>query len=90
MHARLQNLQGDVTAEIGTACCYARSDKYWTTDPQGVAWESFHTLGDIPVFGKTADDESECCAPTAADQPQNTAQCCVPVQFAKAKPGTCC
>ncbi len=26
------------------ACCYARSDKYWTTDPQGIAWETFHTL----------------------------------------------
>ena len=27
------------------ACCYALSDKYWVTDPQGVAWETFHTLG---------------------------------------------
>ena len=32
-------------------CCYARSDKYWTTDPQGVAWETFHTLGESRVFG---------------------------------------
>ena len=30
-------------------CCYARSDKYWTTDPQGIAWETFHTLESIPV-----------------------------------------
>jgi hypothetical protein len=47
------------TAEIvaldqsNAACCYARSDKYWTTDPQGVAWETFHTLESIPVFGAT-------------------------------------
>ena len=34
-------------------CCYARSDKYWTTDPQGVAWETFHTLDSIPVYGET-------------------------------------
>lgn len=33
-----------------TTCCYARSDKYWVTDPQGVAWEQFHTLGNIPTF----------------------------------------
>jgi lactoylglutathione lyase len=33
-----------------TTCCYARSSKHWITDPQGVAWEHFHTLGDIPVF----------------------------------------
>ena len=31
-------------------CCYARSEKYWITDPQGIAWEHFHTLDSIPVF----------------------------------------
>ena len=35
-----------------TSCCYARSDKYWLVDPQGIAWEQFHTLGDIPVFSE--------------------------------------
>lgn len=35
-----------------TTCCYARSDKYWITDPQGIAWEQFHTLGSIPVFSE--------------------------------------
>ena len=49
----------------GAACCYATSNKYWTTDPQGIAWETFRTLGDIPVFGADAkrDDGSACCAP---------------------------
>ena len=49
-----------------TSCCYARSDKYWVTDPQGIAWEQFRTLGDIPVFSeKTAphgEPASACCA----------------------------
>ena len=45
------------------ACCYARSDKYWITDPQGVAWETFHTLDSIPVYGEVAHAESTaCCA----------------------------
>src|SRR5215467_10413366 len=35
-------------------CCYARSDKYWTTDPQGVAWETFHTLDSIPPVWRDA------------------------------------
>ena len=35
-----------------TSCCYARSDKYWLTDPQGIAWEQFHTLANIPVFNE--------------------------------------
>jgi lactoylglutathione lyase len=46
-----------------TSCCYARSDKYWVTDPQGVAWEHFHTLGDIPMFGEPrATSDGACCA----------------------------
>lgn len=48
-----------------TSCCYARSDKYWLTDPQGIAWEQFRTLGDIPVFSESKraqTDSSACCA----------------------------
>ena len=50
-----------------TTCCYARSDKYWLTDPQGIAWEHFHTLNDIPVFSETAAaaEGSACCATPA-------------------------
>lgn len=33
-------------------CCYAKSGKYWVTDPTGIAWETFHTLGRIPVYGE--------------------------------------
>ena len=50
------------------ACCYAKSDKYWVLDPQGLAWENFHTLEGIPVFGQdTATKESgaACCIPLA-------------------------
>jgi catechol 2,3-dioxygenase-like lactoylglutathione lyase family enzyme len=55
--------------EGATTCCYARSEKHWITDPQGVAWEHFHTLGDIPVFREAADTAaatSACCAPRSA------------------------
>lgn len=45
-----------------TNCCYARSDKYWITDPQGVAWEQFHTLGSIPTFSGTKETNNACCA----------------------------
>lgn len=50
-----------------TTCCYSRSDKYWVTDPQGIAWEQFHTLDSIPVFSEKASVEvseaSACCVP---------------------------
>ena len=55
----------------GAACCYAKSDKYWTIDPQGIAWESFHTLDAVPVYGadgraRAADEKRACCTPSAA------------------------
>jgi hypothetical protein len=39
-----------------TTCCYARGVKHWITDPQGIAWEHFHTLENIPVRST-----SSCC-----------------------------
>ena len=60
-------------------CCYARGDKYWTTDPQGVAWETFHTLDSIPVYGKTERTESTACcspAPKAASEYGQSGACC--------------
>jgi catechol 2,3-dioxygenase-like lactoylglutathione lyase family enzyme len=56
-----------------TSCCYARSEKHWVTDPQGVAWEHFHTLADIPVFSEkfaqTTVEPTSCCAPTTRGKP---------------------
>jgi catechol 2,3-dioxygenase-like lactoylglutathione lyase family enzyme len=40
-----------VVDEPGANCCYAHSDKHWTLDPQGIAWESFHTLGTVAHYG---------------------------------------
>ena len=55
--------------EGATTCCYASSEKHWLTDPQGVAWEHFHTLADIPVFsqreGEPAAGASACCTSSA-------------------------
>lgn len=79
MQARLATLQGELKIEEGAACCYAKSDKYWVSDPQGVAWETFHTLGSIPVFGSDAantQDQAACCVPPAKAEPN--AACCVP------------
>jgi catechol 2,3-dioxygenase-like lactoylglutathione lyase family enzyme len=60
-----------VIDEGSTSCCYARSDKHWIVDPQGVAWEHFHTLGDIPVFNESASAavDSACCSPATTAAP---------------------
>ncbi|MBA4254611.1 MAG: glyoxalase/bleomycin resistance/dioxygenase family protein [Polaromonas sp.] len=77
-----------------TTCCYARSDKYWVTDPQGVAWEQFHTLDTIPTFSEATSTPhmppaQSCCAPTAPDVAAQSAGCGTAEQPA-ASAGGCC
>src|SRR6476469_1798235 len=63
MHSRLQAADSAVLEEKNASCCYARSDKYWVTDPAGVPWESFHSLGTIPYYhGESKEAHSACCA----------------------------
>ena len=69
--SRLAQADVSVLPQKGASCCYAKSDKYWTLDPQGIAWESFHTLDSVPVYGSDAQSKAKprsaaCCAPTAA------------------------
>ena len=76
--------------EGATTCCYARSEKHWITDPQGVAWEHFHTLENIPVFNEAAAvPQGACCTPKATAAPQATTQaaCCGP---SKSSSSQCC
>lgn len=66
MNARFAAANLPVDEQIGTTCCYAKSDKAWTVDPQGVAWETFRTLEAAPVFGTShepAVTSAACCAP---------------------------
>lgn len=56
-----------IAAQKQAACCYAQSDKYWSVDPQGIAWEAFHSLSTIPMFGEDQaiqlEPASACCKP---------------------------
>jgi catechol 2,3-dioxygenase-like lactoylglutathione lyase family enzyme len=47
---RLDAAGGSVVPEEATICCYAKSDKYWTEDPQGTRWETFHTSGEAATY----------------------------------------
>ncbi len=67
LQEQLQRAGAAMVTETNTTCCYARSDKHWVTDPQGVAWETFHTLGSAPVYGQSA--------PTGTGRPA-AAACC--------------
>ncbi|MDZ7855433.1 ArsI/CadI family heavy metal resistance metalloenzyme [Sphaerotilus sp.] len=72
LKARAEAADMALLDEGATTCCYARSEKHWVTDPQGIAWEHFHTLGNIPVFRE---------APAAATEP--AAACCPPTPRGK-------
>lgn len=65
LQARLAKAGITGQTQQDVACCYERSNKHWTLDPQGVAWEAFHSLHPIATFH---DETSEptgcgCCAP---------------------------
>lgn len=66
---RLKQAQQPVLEQEQTTCCYAKADKAWVHDPQGIAWESFYTTGTATTYGEDAEfltkDNSACCAPAA-------------------------
>jgi catechol 2,3-dioxygenase-like lactoylglutathione lyase family enzyme len=54
--------------ERDTACCYARQDKVWVTDPAGHRWEIYTVLGDIEDEQHDASGSAAaCCTPSADD-----------------------
>jgi catechol 2,3-dioxygenase-like lactoylglutathione lyase family enzyme len=82
VYGRLREAGRPVLEEGDTTCCYARSEKAWIADPQGVAWEAFLTAGASTVYGgdvdlgeirsaavpirRPAQPETACCAPKPA------------------------
>jgi catechol 2,3-dioxygenase-like lactoylglutathione lyase family enzyme len=88
LKARAQAADLALLDEGETTCCYARSEKHWVTDPQGIAWEHFHTLDNIPVFREqatpAAGEASACCAvPAPRGKP-------VAIAVKAASPSSCC
>lgn len=70
LKARAQAADMALLDEGETTCCYARSEKHWVTDPQGIAWEHFHTLDGIPTFSQAAgpkvhEEATSCCGTSA-------------------------
>jgi len=79
MQAQLKAADARMIQEDEQPCCYARSDKYWVTDPTGIAWETFHTLASIPVYGEDTAvfNHGTSAVPVAKEEPRPaTAACC--------------
>ena len=87
MHSQLAEADAHLNEESEQACRYARSDQYWATDPTGIAWETFHTLGSMPVYGENTPvfDQGSSTVPTRGEGPATQAGCCVPRAMSEPK-----
>jgi hypothetical protein len=95
VYGRLQRADAPLFEEGATTCCYAKSEKSWIEDPQGVKWETFLTTGESTVYGNDADRASmtACCTPASpTSERQTTNACCTPEQKANAieRKAACC
>ncbi len=79
LRQRLDKAELPVNSQSATTCCYARSDKHWTVDPQNIAWEGFQTLDSAPRF---MDEDVAATSPDTA--------CCTPLPKEAKASGACC
>ncbi|HEX8642945.1 MAG TPA: ArsI/CadI family heavy metal resistance metalloenzyme [Allosphingosinicella sp.] len=83
VYGRLNAAGRPVLEEGATTCCYAKSEKSWIADPDGVVWEAFFTSGEATVYG----DGPELSA--VSDNASDTT-CCAPDMPAAAPPADAC
>lgn len=78
VYSRLKRADRPVLEEGATTCCYAKSEKSWIEDPQGIKWETFLTMGEATTYG--------------SDEPSmpRTAACCEPAAAPTRAPSKCC
>ena len=71
VYGRLKAADRPMLEEGCTTCCYAKSEKSWIADPDGVTWEAFFTDGESTVYGNSP--VLSALSANAADE-----ACCVP------------
>ncbi|WP_417621817.1 ArsI/CadI family heavy metal resistance metalloenzyme [Parasphingorhabdus sp.] len=85
VYGRIKEAGGAVFDEGETTCCYAQSEKNWTADPDGVAWEAFLTNGEVTDYGNRVDlaqlasenaEQGSCCTPQIAPATAAKSSCC--------------
>jgi catechol 2,3-dioxygenase-like lactoylglutathione lyase family enzyme len=81
VYDRLKAADGPILEEGATTCCYAKSEKSWITDPDGVVWETFLTNSEATSYGDSpelsalsrAAASDACCKPS---MPAPKVSCC--------------
>ena len=59
VYARMREAGGAILEQGHTTCCYAQSEKSWTDDPAGIAWEVFHTTGEATDYGTSVQEGAQ-------------------------------
>ena len=95
VYGRLSAADRPMLEEGKTTCCYAKSEKSWISDPDGIVWEAFLTKGDATVYGDSPSlsalseiaSDTTCCAPAMTTPVAAEAEeCCDP----ETPQGVCC
>ena len=74
--ARLQAAEQPLRDQPNATCCYAKSDKAWSRDPQGLSWETFYTFGDSAVYGDDTRSAVEGSGPKGSGKAADAPSCC--------------
>jgi len=83
VYGRLLRAEHPIREDGATTCCYAKSEKSWIADPQGIQWETFLTTGESAVYGGEEDETAPAmCSEPQCSQPEtnraaSSARCCV-------------
>jgi catechol 2,3-dioxygenase-like lactoylglutathione lyase family enzyme len=94
VYERLEKADAPVLEEGETVCCYAKSQKSWIEDPQGIRWETFLTSGESTIYGSEAPKSAAaCCVPSGVSNAADIAAACCTAEdrsVAKATEAACC
>ena len=73
-----------VREQPGTTCCYAKADKFWVHDTDGLGWEMYTLLEDAEVHSIVETPQDMCCSPTTSAQEVAESpaanRCCAPAE----------
>jgi catechol 2,3-dioxygenase-like lactoylglutathione lyase family enzyme len=94
VYERLEKADAPVLEQGETVCCYAKSEKSWIEDPQGIRWETFLTTGESTIYGSEAPKSAAaCCVPVGiSDRAASATPCCTAGDRARARQtdAACC
>jgi lactoylglutathione lyase len=73
---RAKQKQLDLLEQKGTTCCYAKADKFWVRDADGLPWEMYTLLADAEAETAADPNLREFLGQTDATRARAATGCC--------------